>query len=403
MTFWIVALATGAILAFFFFKALTLRAPQIKDETDLAVYKQQLVEVDRDLERGIIAPDEADRLKTEISRRILALDKHSDDLASNLNGREIALIGAVFVTVFLGGGAALYTHLGQPGYSDLSQNDRIENAKVRMEARPSQTEVWDKMPAEIELNTPVGEMAEMVKQLRDKVATRPNDLEGHVLLFRIEAGLGNFRAAAVAKERVLSLTAEPTIEDYFDYAEMLILSVNGYVSPQAETALKAVLSRDPNHGPALYYSGHMMAQNDRPDVAFRLWNRLLRDGPDDAPWLEPIRAQIPELAFLAGISDFELPQPQLKGPSAEDIAAASDMTDGDRMDMIRGMVSQLSDRLATQGGSPSEWARLINALGVLGDVEQAKAIFANAKEVFASNMGALDQVTAAARQIGIAE
>ncbi len=403
MTFWIVALASGAILAFFFFKALTLRAPQIKDETDLAVYKQQLVEVDRDLERGIIAPDEADRLKTEISRRILALDKHSDDLASNLSGREIALIGAIFVTVFLGGGAALYTHLGQPGYSDLSQNDRIENAKVRMEARPSQTEVWEKMPAEIELNTPVGEMAEMVKQLRDKVATRPNDLEGHILLFRIEAGLGNFRAAAVAKERVLSLTAEPTIEDYFDYAEMLILSVNGYVSPQAETALKAVLSRDPNHGPALYYSGHMMAQNDRPDVAFRLWNRLLRDGPDDAPWLEPIRAQIPELAFLAGISDFELPQPQLKGPSAEDIAAASDMTDGDRMDMIRGMVSQLSDRLATQGGSPSEWARLINALGVLGDVEQAKAIFANAKEVFASNMGALDQVTAAARQIGIAE
>ena len=403
MTFWIVALASGAILAFFFFKALTLRAPQIKDETDLAVYKQQLVEVDRDLERGIIAPDEADRLNTEISRRILTLDKHSDDLASNLSGREIALIGAVFVTVFLGGGAALYTHLGQPGYSDLSQNDRIENAKVRMEARPSQTEVWDKMPAEIELNTPVGEMAEMVKQLRDKVATRPNDLEGHILLFRIEAGLGNFRAAAVAKERVLSLTAEPTIEDYFDYAEMLILSVNGYVSPQAETALKAVLSRDPNHGPALYYSGHMMAQNDRPDVAFRLWNRLLRDGPDDSPWLEPIRAQIPELAFLAGISDFELPQPQLKGPSAEDIAAASDMTDGDRMDMIRGMVSQLSDRLATQGGSPSEWARLINALGVLGDVEQAKAIFANAKEVFASNMGALDQVTAAARQIGIAE
>jgi len=403
MTFWIVALATGAILAFFFFKALTLRAPQIKDETDLAVYKQQLVEVDRDLERGIIAPDEADRLKTEISRRVLALDKHSDDLASNLSGREIALIGAIFVTVFLGGGAALYTHLGQPGYSDLSQNDRIENAKVRMEARPSQTEVWDKMPAEIELNTPVGEMAEMVKQLRDKVATRPNDLEGHILLFRIEAGLGNFRAAAVAKERVLSLTAEPTIEDYFDYAEMLILSVNGYVSPQAETALKAVLSRDPNHGPALYYSGHMMAQNDRPDVAFRLWNRLLRDGPDDAPWLEPIRTQIPELAFLAGISDFELPQPQLKGPSPEDIAAASDMTDGDRMDMIRGMVSQLSDRLATQGGGPSEWARLINALGVLGDIEQAKTIFANAKEVFASNMGALDQVTTAARQIGIAE
>jgi cytochrome c-type biogenesis protein CcmH len=153
----------------------------------------------------------------------------------------------------------------------------------------------------------------------------------------------------------------------------------------------------------LYYSGLMMAQIDRPDVTFRIWQQLLRNGPEDAPWLDPVRQQIPEIAFLAGQNDFELPETGLKGPNAEDINNAATLSEGDRMDMIQGMVSQLSDRLATQGGSPAEWARLINALGVLGDTDQARNIFANAQEVFGADAAALSQITAAAKQIGIVE
>ncbi len=59
------------------------------------------------------------------------------------------------------------------------------------------------------------------------------------------------------------------------------------------------------------------------------------------------------------------------------------MTPEDRMDMIRSMVDGLSDRLATDGGPPEDWARLINALGVLGDTEQAAAIWTEAQSVFA--------------------
>ncbi len=402
MTFWILTLATGAILALFFFKAVSVTAPQVSDETDLAVFKQQLAEVDRDVERGVLGQDDATRLRTEISRRILALDAQSPDQSHNLSKRTQIMVGATLFIVLVGGAASLYNYLGQPGYNDLALKDRINNAQTRMETRPTQDEFWGKMPADVPLNMPEGDMAEMVSKLRTTVANRPDDLQGQILLFRVEAGLGNFRAAAQAKERILSLSNNPSVEDYFDYAETLILSANGYVSPQAETAMKAVLSRDPNHGPTLYYSGLMMAQNDRPDVAFRIWNKLLNDGPNDAPWIAPIRDQIPEIAFRAGQNDFQLPQ-QLKGPSAADVAAASDMTEGDRMDMIRGMVAQLSDRLATEGGSVAEWARLINALGVLGDTEQAKSIYQNAQDIFANDAAAMDQISAAARQIGIIE
>ena len=77
------------------------------------------------------------------------------------------------------------------------------------------------------------------------------------------------------------------------------------------------------------------------------------------------------------------------------------MSEADRMDMIRGMVAQLSDRLATEGGPPAEWARLIRALGVLGDSDQAKAIYDNALDVFAQDSAGLDEIAAAARQAGV--
>ena len=91
-----------------------------------------------------------------------------------------------------------------------------------------------------------------------------------------------------------------------------------------------------------------------------------------------------------------------RGPSAEDVEAAGEMSAADRMQMIEGMVSGLSDRLATEGGTAQEWAQLITALGVLGRREQAFAVYSNAQEVFAQDPGAIDQINRAAQQAGVA-
>ena len=79
------------------------------------------------------------------------------------------------------------------------------------------------------------------------------------------------------------------------------------------------------------------------------------------------------------------------------------MSAADRMEMIGGMVAGLSDRLATDGGPPTDWARLITSLGVLGEQDQALAVFNNALEVFAGDAGALDIIRAAGSQAGVAE
>ena len=164
-----------------------------------------------------------------------------------------------------------------------------------------------------------------------------------------------------------------------------------------------IRDRDPQDGRARYYVGLMMVQTGRPDIAFRLWDGLLRRGPENAPWIAPIREQILSIASLAGV-DYEIPTTGTgRGPTAEDIEAVTDMSAQDRMEMIGGMVESLSSRLASQGGPVEDWARLITSLGVLGEAARARAIYENAVEVFADDPAAMDDIQRAGERAGVTE
>lgn len=404
--FWIatgmLAVAMAALLAMALMRGQRNTGPA--EAFDLQVYRDQLTEVDRDLQRGVISEEDAERLRTEISRRILTADAKAQ--ASGAGGTQprglgIAVSLLIAATV-VGGGFWLYAQLGAPGYGDLGLASRVEMAEQARETRPAQAEAEAQLP--VTENPDVqAEYSALVERLRGAVAERPDDLQGHVLLARSEAAMGNYVAAYKAQEKVVLIKGDQaTGADYADLADMMILAAGGYVSPEAERVLETALTRDPRNGVAQYYMGLMMAQTGRPDIAFRLWDRLLRQSPPDAAWLPPILAQIEDLAFRAGISDYQVPQiASVPGPSAEDVEAAGEMSAEDREEMIRGMVSRLSERLANEGGPPEDWARLISSLGVLGEEAQAIAIWNDAKEVFADNPEALDIVRAGARAAGL--
>lgn len=371
---------------------------------DLRVYRDQLKEVEKDLARGVINAEDAERTKAEISRRVLAADaqvKAGGDTGGQPEGLGHGVAVAMGMTL-VAGSIGLYWALGAPGYGDLGLSHRIELAKEAHDTRPTQAEVEAKMPAGNPMGEPPKEYIALVEKLRQAVADRPDDLQGYVLLARNEAALGNFRAAYEAQQKVLEIKADAAqAQDYVDYADMLILATNGYVSPEAENALLAALSREPRNGPARYYIGLMLAQTGRPDQAFRAWDRLLREGPADAPWIAPIRGQIQDLAMRAGVEYTLPPLEALKGPSQSDMDAAKDMTEDERKEMIRGMVSQLGERLATEGGTPEEWARLISAYGVLGETDRARAIWTEAQQVFKDRPEALDTIRAGAARAGV--
>ncbi|WP_293446110.1 c-type cytochrome biogenesis protein CcmI [Planktotalea sp.] len=408
MTFWLItiALALGSctLLALALWRGHLGARPAA--EFDLRVYRDQLSDVERDIERGVIKGDDAERVLTEISRRILTADKALQDESVDVRSPKAARFVAIggLAAVLIGGSFALYRDLGAPGYGDLSLSTRIEAAADARASRPDQATAEASLPPFVIAPDTPKTYAELIVKLREAVEKRPADLQGATLLATHEMRLGNAVAAHAAQAAVIRLKgAAVSAEDYATYADMLIIAAGGYVSPEAEGALARVLRFDPENGVARYYSGLMMMQVGRPDVAFRAWAQLLQDSGGNEGWVVPIREQIEDLAFRAGVK-YELAPSKdtpLTGPSVEDIENAETMSEEERTEMIRGMVDRLSDRLATTGGSAEEWARLIGALGVLGEADQAALIWQNAKDVFADRPDDLAIVRGAARQLGI--
>jgi cytochrome c-type biogenesis protein CcmH len=373
------------------------------EPADLRVYKDQLAEVDRDLQRGVIVPAEADRIRTDVSRRLLAADEKS---AGSVTTRgPTGLVMAVVVGAMLIGAFAIYDRLGAPGYPDMPMASRIADADVARRNRPSQAQAEAALPLP-DAPQVDAELDELMIRLRAAVKDRPDDLQGQTFLAQYEGQIGNYRAASVAQSNVIRLKGDQaTANDQALLADLLIRATSGYVSPEAEAALTATLRLDPQNGMARYYSGLLLAQTGRPDLAFNLWRGLLETSPPDAAWMPPLLAEIQGLADLAGV-DFALPEAvgsQPPEPDAEAVANAAGMSEADRMSMIGGMVEQLSDRLATSGGTGAEWARLITSLGVLGETDRAKAIWDEAKGVFSASPGDLALLQQAATAAGIAE
>ncbi len=408
MTFWVLTFLIALLVAAFL--CITLlrgrRSHEPAAAYDLRVYREQLAGVDRDLARGVIGEADADRVRTEISRRILAADAQLQ-AGSTAKGPSplvsvVAIVG--LMVVMIGGALALYHRTGAVGLPDMPLSARLDLAEDVRANRPPQSaaEALATPPQPRQLDE---SYATLLQQLRDTVKARPDDLQGHMLLAQHETNAGNFKAGYTAQERVIELTGETATADaYADLAEMMILAAGGYVSPEAEQALTQALDRDAKHGPARYYWGQMLAQIGRPDIAYPIWVATLQDAPAGAPWGDAIRAQLDELAFRAGV--FNGPDPSAvgqPGPNQGDVNAAAEMTPEERQEMIQGMVDRLSDRLATEGGSPEEWARLIAALGVLGQAQRAIDIRDEAVIVFADNPAALQMIDAAALQAGIAK
>lgn len=440
MTFWLaVGVISVMVTALLVLAVLRGRqaAPDSTAAREIGIYRDQLREVEKDLARGIITDTEAGRLRTEVQRRLL--DADSGVVRATGRGASPRAMQVLAVVVVVGlVPLALWTYhsVGALGFPDQPLAQRLADASAARENRPSQAEMEAQM-AGGSVSAPnagvpndgaddgdgdgVGDEAndgtgldQLVARLRTALESRPDDLQGHVLLAQNEGALGNFAAAARAQETVIRLLGDRVrADDHAMHAEFLILAAGGGVSAQAEGALERALRLAPDNALALYYSGIMFAQTNREDVTFQIWSRLHDISPGDAPWMPVIRDALPQLAQIAGQRYTLPPLPAPSGPapsgtggpgpSAADIDAARDMDPADQAAMIEGMVDRLAARLANTGGTAEEWARLIGALGVLGDTDRARTIWTEAQDIFAARADDLAQIREAALAAGVAQ
>lgn len=389
---WAVAGAMAAMVAALLWRASL--APLAEDDApDARVYRDQLKEIARDAARGVIPAAEAERLRAEVARRLLAADAAPAPVTRGPVGTLVAV-----VAMAAAGGMATYAWLGAPGYPDLPLTARLSMAAELAAARPSQSEAEAAAPAIAPVETDA-EFLGLIDTLRTRLKARPNDLEGHRLLAENEARLGNLVAAKAAQERVLAILGNrATPADRVRLAQYMVAAAGGTVTPEAEAVLAQVLAADDAQAEALFLAGIAQMQVGRPDTGFRLWRRYLEVAPDDSPWIAEVTAQMPVLAAAAGVDWV----PQLRGPTPADLAAAAEMSPEDQQAMAAGMVEQLAGRLASEGGTAADWSRLIAALGVLGQLDRAKAVYEEATTNFAGRETDLALLRQAAEAAGIA-
>ena len=419
MEFWIAALVAALLAAAWLARPLLTAAAPAEPEAahDVQVFRDQLRSLDRDVERGVLAQAEAEGSRAEISRRLLAAAAEAERQAPARPAPRAAsrALAAGLVAALLLGGGGLYLWLGAAGAPDRPLPARLDEVRSRQAQRPSQAEAEAQLAAAqdpaptAEPSPEEARMRDLVGQLRTALAERPDDVRGRRLLADSLMRLGDVQAAQAAMREAIELQGDAApAEDRVALAEAMILSAGGYVSPEAETQLGRALQADPTNAVGRYYAGLALAQTGRYGLALRFWRALLREGPPDAPWIAPIRAQIADLeqaAAQAGQLEEagpEAPAAPLPGPSREQMEAAGEMTDQDRAAMIEGMVAGLAERLQAEGGAPAEWARLIRAYGVLGRAEEAAAAYAQAREAHAGDAAAEAEIEAAARAAGLA-
>jgi cytochrome c-type biogenesis protein CcmH len=208
MSFWVISGIIGGLAAMVLALAMN-RTRNAGNDTgfDVRVYKDQLTEVDRDLDRQVMSKEEAERSRIEISRRLLEADKTArDSTGSAVTRVGVVISGVLAVTVF-GAAFVLYTSLGAPNYPDWPLAARIEMSDAARADRPRQTDAETGLGVVgIDPNADPRHL-ELMEKLRVALETRPDDLQGHVLLAHNEAELGNFVAAHQAQARVLAIKA----------------------------------------------------------------------------------------------------------------------------------------------------------------------------------------------------
>ena len=239
-----------------------------RDAYDRAVFRDQLAELDRDVERGTIGQADAEAARNEISRRLIAASQQP----SRSRGTEalpwIAILGALIIPAVA---LPLYIDAGSPMLADVPLAARMADAEKNND--------FDALIAKVERH----------------LAETPDDLQGWQILAPAYRRAMRWDDAAEASRNILRLSA-PTAENISDYGEALVMASQGMVPAEAHTLFKQALVLDPKMPKARFYDALALKQEGRLAEAKAAFEAFLKDTPADAPWRQMLLAEMQDQA-----------------------------------------------------------------------------------------------------------
>jgi cytochrome c-type biogenesis protein CcmH len=357
MTLWFLFAVMTAAAIFAVLWPLGRSGAARRSGSDLAVYRDQIAELDRDRDAGLIAGVEAEAARVELSRRLLAAAEQSQSgVMPSPGGTLRRRVAAVVVLAGVPAVAmGLYLSLGSPDLPGQPIAGRV--------AAPVQNRGLDALVAQVEAH----------------LAKNPEDGRGWEVVAPVYMRFGRFEDAVKARRNAIRLNGASGDREA-DLGESLMALANGVVTDEAKAAFERALALDAKLPKARFFLGVAAHQDGQGGKAVSIWRAMLSEAPPDSPWSGMVRETLARVEGGTPPAEQPAASTPAPGPTADDVAAADKMSPQDRSAMVRQMVERLAERLARDGSDVDGWLRLVRAYTVMGDRGKAISAVADARK-----------------------
>lgn len=369
--FWILAISIALAAALLIASPLLGRGgeEEAARPNDAEVYRDQLTEIEADEKSGLIDAESAGQARAEIARRLIAVSQDAPRKASLLGGRQALMLVIFLCLVVPAAAAALYNRSGLPEAPDYPLRARFES--------------------------PQPDNNILIRRVELRLEEHPEDGRGWEILAPVYLTRGQIAESVNAWRNAIKYLGADA-RRYGSLAETLVVSNNGRVDPEARDAFNKILDLVPGDPRARFYLALADAQDGKADAAIAALEALKKDSNPAAPWIEVTEAQIARIR-----AEKEQAAKAPGNPTDDDVAAAADMSDEDRMQMIRTMVDSLDARLADDPKNFEGWKRLMRSYVMLQDPAKASEALKRGLAAFPADSDNGKALISLAKALGI--
>lgn len=356
------------------------------NDSELAVYRDQLAEIEAERADGLLGGAEAEGARVELARRVIRRAEEQKRLAgasrsSAANANRAALYVAAALPVL---GIWIYLATGSP----------------ELPSRPYAA----RLDAPVEQST----AADLVARVEAHLRQHPEDGRGWDVLAPVYMRMGDVNAAADAFERAMRLLGESP-KRLAGFARASIMLQNGIVSEPARQAYEKLRTIEPQSIEPQVWLAIAREQDGDLKGAEAEYRRLLPGSED--PWkglltarLQSVTERLGSGGPVAGSKPEALPeQPNIRPSDGMAAAgrAVEAMGPAERDKFIGQMVDGLATRLKQNGKDLEGWMRLVRSYVVLGRRTEAETALADARHQFSGDEKSLAQLNDLARSLGL--
>ena len=283
----LIALAFVLPTAFKQTDAADLETEDERKKANIAIYRDQLTELEADLRNGLVSEDQYAQDRQEIGRRLLedtASSQSKKTPGSAVSARNTAYligIGLPLVAVIF------YINVGYPKSFNANPPPTIPTSSSSTEQPPPTERSQEQIQANID-------------KLAKRLESNPSDAQGWTMLARSYSSMEKYSEAANAYGKLTELT--PNDADLWaEYAFTVAMANGRSLTGKPMELINRALKVDPNNAKALQLAGSAAFEAKDYKKAVDYWQRVLKGIPPNSEAAQTINERINEAKQLAAV------------------------------------------------------------------------------------------------------